>query len=53
MVSEEWVEVHADDRLQAETIAATIPRVIFVFGQSAIPANKAVDQVPPMGVEDD
>ena len=50
---EEWIAVSAEDRLQAEAVAATMPFVISVFGQSAIPANRAVDQVPPAGVEDE
>jgi hypothetical protein len=50
---ETWVEIQADSPLQAEAVAASIPFVLSVFGGSAIPANKAVDQVPPPGVEDD
>jgi hypothetical protein len=50
---DDWVEVMADDRLQAEAVAASMPFVLSVFGGSAIPANKAVDQIPPVGVEDE
>jgi hypothetical protein len=49
---EDWIEVQAEDTLQAEAIAITMPGVISVFGQ-VIPANKAVERLPPVGVLDD
>jgi hypothetical protein len=50
---EDWVDVIADDPLQAELQAASIPGVISVFGKSAISGMRAVDQVPAAGVMDE
>lgn len=50
---EDWVDIQADTPLQAETLAATMPGVIFVFSQSTIRGDKPIDRVPDAGVEDD
>lgn len=42
---EEWVTVQADTGLQAEQLALNMPFVLSVFGQSAMPGNKAVDSL--------
>ena len=50
---EQWVDVKADDALQAEQLAASLPQVVSVFGRSAIPGDRPVDQVPLAGVMED
>ena len=50
---EDWVDVQADNALQAEQSAANMPQVLSVFGGSAMPGNKPVDRPIPAGVEDD
>ena len=50
---EDWVDVKADDALQAEQLAANLPQVISVFDKSAIPGDRPVDQVPLAGVMED
>lgn len=50
---EDWVDIAADTPLQAEQLAATIPNVISVFGQSAISGDKPVEGPVPVGVIDD
>ena len=50
---EDWVEVHADNPLQAEQLAVVLPMVISVFGGSAIRGDKPVDFIPAAGVIDD
>lgn len=50
---EDWIEVQADSPLQAETLAATMPMVLSVFGGSAMRGDKPIDSIPPAGVQDD
>lgn len=50
---EDWIEVRADTPLQAESLAANIPNVLFVFGGSAIRGDRPIDQAIAVGVEDD
>lgn len=51
---EEWVDVSADTPLQAEQLAANLPKVISVFAGSALKGDKPVGTyVPAAGIEDD
>ena len=53
---EEWVSVSADTPLQAETIAASMPMVLSVFGGSAMRGDKPIEgMTPPLtaSIEDD
>lgn len=50
---EDWVDVQADNSLTAESLAAHLPGVISVFGKSAIPADKPLATLNPLGVLDD
>lgn len=47
---EDWVEVRADDHMEAERLAGQLPNVISVFGRSAIPADKPLVTTDPRGV---
>ena len=40
---EEWVSVQADTPLQAETITASMPMVLSVFGGSAMRGDKPIE----------
>lgn len=52
-VVEEWVDVSADTPLQAEQLAANLPKVISVFTGSALRGEKPVGtHVPAAGIED-
>lgn len=51
--NEEWVDIEADDALQAETNAAILPRVISVFARSAIRGDKPLGQTLQAGIEDE
>lgn len=50
---EDWVDVDADTPLSAENLAALLPQVVSVFGGSAMRGDKPVDQIPPIGVEEE
>lgn len=50
---EDWVDVPADNPLQAEALAANLPNVIVVFAQSAILGTKPVSQSTPASIADD
>ena len=53
---EEWVSVQADTPLQAETIAASMPMVLSVFGGSAMRGDRPIEgMTPPLtaSIEDD
>ena len=49
---EEWIEVQAENALQAETLASTMPFVLSVFGNSAISGDKPIDGPVPIGMTD-
>ena len=51
-LTEDWVELSAENGSQAEMAAAVLPGVINVFGRSAIPADRPVDS-RFVGVEDE
>lgn len=48
---EDWVTVQADTGLQAEQLALNMPFILSVFGQSAMPGNKAVDNLSAVAWE--
>lgn len=50
---EDWVAVQSDTPLQAEQLAATVPGVLSVFGQSAILGDRPVEQAVPAGIMDE
>lgn len=50
--TEEWVEVLALTGDQAEVEAVKIPRVLSVFGKSAIPGDRIYEPEPPPGVDE-
>ena len=49
---ETWIEVQAENALQAEALAATMPFVLNVFGNSALPGDRPVEGPIPTGILD-
>jgi len=49
---ETWIEVQAENSLQAEALAANVPFVLSVFGNSAISGDKPIDGPVPIGMTD-
>ncbi len=50
---EEWVDVQADTPLQAEQLAASMPRVLSVLTGNTIRGDRPIDRIQDAGVEDD
>lgn len=48
---EVWVSVEAETAAEAEAKAVALPRVLSVFGSSAVPGDKRVSD-PLQGVEE-
>ena len=51
-LTEDWVELSADNAARAEEAAAKMHGVLSVFGRSAIPADRPIDNAF-VGVEDE